>query len=196
MRLYRFGYRAETLMRFTVEDAPTERHVWIAQRTRWFKGWMQTWLVLMRQPFKLTRELGLGGALMFHVLVTSMLVSALGHPLILASVGMTIWNFAVAPHVTPFEIGMFMLDSYNVIFAYVIFVKLGWQAMGARERGYVRFKWRYVPVYWMMMSLAAWRAALELRSRPFFWSKTPHKPSQRRVVVTEAEVDGRAEVNR
>jgi cellulose synthase/poly-beta-1,6-N-acetylglucosamine synthase-like glycosyltransferase len=65
LRLYRFGYRAETLTRYTVEDAPTERSVWLGQRTRWFKGWMQTWLVLMRHPILLTRELGLHGTLMF-----------------------------------------------------------------------------------------------------------------------------------
>mgnify|MGYP003655090455 CR=1 FL=1 len=35
-----------------------------------------------------------------------------------------------------------------------------------------------VPLYWMMTSLAAWRAILELRSRPFFWQKTPHEPAQ------------------
>ncbi len=181
MRLYRAGYRADTLMRYTVEDAPTDSRTWIGQRTRWFKGWMQTWLVLMRKPVRLTRELGVPGTLMFHVLVTSMLVSALGHPLVLTFIGVAVWDFLFAPQVTPFEVTLFAVDGYNIIFAYAIFVRLGWQAMGERERAYVRFKWRYVPAYWMLLSLAAWRAAFELRSRPFFWSKTPHKPSARSV---------------
>ena len=185
MRLYRLGYRAETLGRFTIEDAPTERSVWVGQRTRWFKGWMQTWLVLMRHPVRLTRELGLRGTLMFHVLVTGMLVSALGHPLILFFIAMTMWNLFFAPHATPFELGMFVLDWFNVILAYTIFVGLGWKAMGENERGRVGFKWRHVPAYWMLMSIAAWRAAIELRRNPFFWNKTPHKPSAARKISVE-----------
>lgn len=190
MRLYRLGYRAETLTRYTVEDAPTDRAVWLGQRTRWFKGWMQTWLVLMRRPVELTRELGWGGTLMFHALVTGMLVSALMHPLILVFIGMTIWNLMFAPHSSPFEIGLFVLDWFNVIFAYTVFMRLGWQAMGPNERRRAVFTWRYVPAYWMLMSLAAWRAAIELRRKPYFWNKTPHKPSARRQFSVEQPVGG------
>lgn len=190
MRLHRLGYRAETLTRFTVEDAPTERAVWIGQRTRWYKGWMQTWLVLLRHPVRLTGELGLSGTLMFHALVTGMLVAALGHPLILFFIAMTMRNLAFVRHATPFETGMLVLDWFNVIFAYTVFVRLGWQAMGPNERGYADFKWRHVPVYWMLMSLAAWRAAIELRRNPYFWNKTPHMPSvRRRPDVGNAESD-------
>lgn len=179
LRLYRFGYRAETLTRYTVEDAPTERAVWLGQRTRWFKGWMQTWLVLMRQPILLGRELGLRGALMFHVLVTGMLVSALGHPLILFFIGMTIWTLTSTTYMTPFDIGMMALDWFNVLAAYTVFIQLGWKPMGFNERLRVGIKWHHVPAYWMLMSLAAWKAAIELRRKPYFWNKTPHRPSVR-----------------
>lgn len=180
LRLYRYGYRAETLTRYTVEDAPTERAVWLGQRTRWFKGWMQTWLVLMRQPLQLTRELGLRGTLMFHVMVTGMLVSALGHPLILFFIGMTIWTLAATTYVTSFDMAIMVVDWFNVLAAYAVFIQLGWKPMGFNERVRVGVKWRHVPAYWMLMSLAAWKAAIELRRKPYFWNKTPHKPSVRR----------------
>jgi cellulose synthase/poly-beta-1,6-N-acetylglucosamine synthase-like glycosyltransferase len=185
MRLYRLGYRAETLTRYTVEDAPTERSVWIGQRTRWFKGWMQTWLVLMRHPIQLTAELGWRGTIMFHVLVTGMLVSALGHPLILFFIAMTMWHLASAPHAEPWEVALFVIDWFNVIFAYTVFVRLGWYAMEDSERRRVGMIWRYVPFYWMLMSLAAWKAAVELRRKPYFWNKTPHKPSAQRPISVE-----------
>ena len=185
MRLYRLGYRGETLIHYTVEDAPTDRSVWIGQRTRWFKGWMQTWLVLLRHPLRLTQQLGWRGTIMFHVLITGMLVSALGHPLILLFIVMTMWHLAFAPHATPWEIGLFVIDWFNVIFAYTVFVRLGWFAMGQSERSRIGFKWRYVPVYWMLMSFAAWTAAIELRRKPYFWNKTPHKPSAQRPVSVE-----------
>lgn len=185
MRLYRLGFRAETLTRYTVEDAPTERGVWLGQRTRWFKGWMQTWLVLMRRPMLLGRELGIRGTLMFHVIVTGMLVSALGHPLILFFIGMTVWNFTFASEATTFEKAMLGIDTFNILAAYAVFLNLGRKPMGPNERKRVGVRLRHVPPYWMLMSLAAWRAAIELRRNPFFWHKTPHKPAANRLPAPE-----------
>jgi len=37
--------------------------------------------------------------------------------------------------------------------------------------------WRIVaftPVYWLMLSWAAWRSLLHLWKRPHHWEKTPH----------------------
>src|SRR5690606_27544608 len=47
-RLCRFGYRTDVIWNATQEDAPTDIRTWLPQRTRWFKGWVQTWLVHMR----------------------------------------------------------------------------------------------------------------------------------------------------
>jgi cellulose synthase/poly-beta-1,6-N-acetylglucosamine synthase-like glycosyltransferase len=58
MRLARFGYGIDVITRGTVEDAPVDYSVWHKQRTRWIKGWMQTWLVHGRNPYATWRELG------------------------------------------------------------------------------------------------------------------------------------------
>jgi glycosyltransferase XagB len=50
MRLARFGYRSTVLHSTTYEEAPAHFGAWLKQRTRWFKGWMQTWSVHMRSP--------------------------------------------------------------------------------------------------------------------------------------------------
>ena len=42
MRLVRFGYRADMIDSTTYEEAPADAGPWLRQRTRWFKGWMQT----------------------------------------------------------------------------------------------------------------------------------------------------------
>ncbi|WP_234811131.1 glycosyltransferase family 2 protein [Xaviernesmea oryzae] len=42
LRLYRLGYRSGVIGRQTLEDAPTTMRVWMGQRSRWFKGWLQT----------------------------------------------------------------------------------------------------------------------------------------------------------
>jgi cellulose synthase/poly-beta-1,6-N-acetylglucosamine synthase-like glycosyltransferase len=174
-RLYRLGYRSEMLSRQTLEDAPTEMGVWLGQRGRWFKGWMQTWLVLMRAPRRLTGEFGVAATVSFHVIITGMLVSALAHPLIIAFLSVSAWNLVYSVHTTAFEQGLFVLDGINTFGSYVLFVTLGLKAMTRDERRRLGSKWRWVPVYWLMMSYAAWRAAIELHTNPFFWKKTPHK---------------------
>ena len=55
MRLARFGYRTGVINSTTYEEAPARIGPWLRQRTRWFKGWMQTWPVHMRQPARLLR---------------------------------------------------------------------------------------------------------------------------------------------
>jgi cellulose synthase/poly-beta-1,6-N-acetylglucosamine synthase-like glycosyltransferase len=178
-RLHRLGYRSEMICRPTAEDAPLTPGVWLGQRGRWFKGWMQTWLVLMRQPRRLLGEFGLGGFLVFHGLITGMLVSALAHPLLIAFIAVSAWNLVHAVYTTPLEQVLFILDGINIFGAYTLFVMLGRQAMTRGERSRLGRRWLLVPVYWLMMSFAAWRAAVELNVDPFFWKKTPHKPSNR-----------------
>ena len=61
IRLARFGYRTTVINSTTYEEAPARLRPWLRQRTRWFKGWMQTWAVHMRSPRALLAELGPAG---------------------------------------------------------------------------------------------------------------------------------------
>jgi cellulose synthase/poly-beta-1,6-N-acetylglucosamine synthase-like glycosyltransferase len=166
------------ITRPTLEDAPTEVGVWLGQRSRWFKGWMQTWLVLMRQPRRLAGEFGIAGSLAFHAIITGMLVSALAHPLIVVFLAISAWNLVHAVYTTPLEQTLFILDGINTFGAYILFVTLGRQAMTREERRRFGAEWRWVPVYWLMISYAAWRAVVELNTNPFFWRKTPHRATE------------------
>jgi cellulose synthase/poly-beta-1,6-N-acetylglucosamine synthase-like glycosyltransferase len=58
IRLARAGWHVGVLPSTTWEEAPPTFRVWLGQRTRWLKGWMQTYLVHMRAPRRLWRELG------------------------------------------------------------------------------------------------------------------------------------------
>ena len=53
IRLARLGYRTTVIPSTTYEEAPARLRPWLRQRTRWFKGWLQTWLVHMRSPVRL-----------------------------------------------------------------------------------------------------------------------------------------------
>jgi cellulose synthase/poly-beta-1,6-N-acetylglucosamine synthase-like glycosyltransferase len=178
LRLYRMGYRSETLRCQTLEDAPTSLPVWTGQRTRWFKGWLQTWLVMTRDPLGTTREMGLAATLVFHLLVGGMLISALLHPMILAFLGYGVFiliskTVVEIPAATLF---LMLVDTANVFGSYATFLALGVGSMIETERRKVGWRWAAVPLHWLMNSYAAWRAVNELRTNPFFWKKTPHQP--------------------
>ncbi len=85
MRLARSGRRSDVIDSTTYEEAPAQFGPWLRQRTRWFKGWMQTWLVHMRQPGRLLRELGPTGFLTFQLIVGGNALAALVHPLFMAA---------------------------------------------------------------------------------------------------------------
>jgi len=61
IRLSRLGMRVKTLDSTTYEEATNGVGNWLRQRTRWLKGYMQTWLVHMRAPRQLLRNAGVGG---------------------------------------------------------------------------------------------------------------------------------------
>ncbi|MBZ5760306.1 MULTISPECIES: glycosyltransferase family 2 protein [Rhizobium] len=179
MRLYRLGYRSDVIDRQTIEDAPTGIAIWSRQRTRWFKGWLQTWLVLMRDPRGLQRQMGFKAFAIFQLLIGGMLLSSLGHPLIMLFLlrSLTAMLHVPTEAISSFDMTMFVIDFSNIFGSYAIFLLLGTAAMIAPEKKRIRWRWMTVPFYWMLVSIAAWRAVIELRTNPFHWHKTPHRPS-------------------
>jgi cellulose synthase/poly-beta-1,6-N-acetylglucosamine synthase-like glycosyltransferase len=180
MRLCRMGYRSSTLTLPTYEDAPTEFSVWLAQRTRWYKGWLQTWLVLMRHPLRTARDMGPLSFLVFQLLVGGMLVAALSHPGLLVFITLSVLSLMQIPAPQPNVLTTLMLimDIFNILGSYAVFFVLGATPMTDREKKGMGWKWAMIPIYWMAVSLAAWKAVVELRLKPFHWNKTPHRPSR------------------
>jgi cellulose synthase/poly-beta-1,6-N-acetylglucosamine synthase-like glycosyltransferase len=181
LRLHRLGYRSAMIDRPTLEDAPTEPGVWFAQRTRWYKGWLQTWLVLMRDPALLRRQLGWTAFATFQILIAGMVLSALGHPLFLMVPAFVAWMLLsgdMPDGWSVFAHGLLVIDSLNIIASYAIAVRLGSRPMTTGERRALGRKWMAIPIYWLMISGAAWSAVIELNRRPFAWHKTPHRATE------------------
>lgn len=179
MRLARFGYRTETIACPTYESGPDTFATWLPQRTRWFKGWMQTWLVHMRDPLALVRELGFGSFLISQILFAGMVLSALAHPFLVVTGLVLVVDLALDRPSGAWKSVLLTVDIVNVACGYLSFLLLGWQTLKLREKlGF----WKVVlftPVYWMMMSIAAWRAVWQLWHKPHLWEKTPHRPMRR-----------------
>ncbi len=182
MRLYRLGYYSDVISYQTLEDAPTDILVWLNQRTRWFKGWLQSWLVMMRSPVRVAREMGWKAYMVFHLLIGGMLLSSLTHPLfilylLVMSRTMLLEGIGSIP---ASQLALFVVDLLNIAASYTIFLLMGIRAMIEHERGLIGKKWLATPLYWLMLSVAAWRAVYELKYKPFVWNKTPHKPAAKK----------------
>jgi len=172
MRLARFGHRTSVIASTTYEEAPARLGAWLRQRTRWFKGWMQTWAVHMRTPWRLKRELGLGGFLAFQLIVGGNALAALVHPLFLA----TLIDAALVGPSWRGGAGAVPAAIYGgtALAGYLVSGLLGF--MGLKRRGLLASAWvlLLMPLHWLLLSLAAWRALWQLMRKPYAWEKTEH----------------------
>ena len=173
IRLCRLGYRSAASSSATYEEAPARFVPWLKQRTRWYKGWMQTWLVHMRQPGRLLRELGPLGVLTFQLLMAGNVVSALVHPLFLAWLGYEILG---TPQLSFAEAADYAVPIFIIALICGYAATIVPDAVGLRRRGLLAHAWVLVltPVYWLLLSLAAWRALFQLLYDPQRWEKTEH----------------------
>ena len=175
VRLARRGYRCETLQCATREDAPEELATWHQQRVRWFKGWMQTWLVHMRQPRALARELSPATFAVTQILVVGMVLSSLLHALLLIMVAGLAIELASGFSFGLWQTPLLVLDLISIFLGYASFLLLGWVVLRPIDR---KGFWKVVlftPIYWVMLSGAAWCALVDLIRRPHHWAKTPHR---------------------
>ncbi|MBY0224253.1 MAG: glycosyltransferase [Hyphomicrobium sp.] len=175
IRLARMGWRVEMLNSTTWEEAPPTNAIWLGQRTRWLKGWMQTSLVHLREPARLLSDLGLGGFIGFNVLMGGVILSALVHPLVyvyafwkLGTGDLSLWP----PQ--GWQAIIWWSGVANLAFAYTVAIVLAFLAVWRRHGVRLAARAVLMPLYWMMISAAAYRAIVDLIRSPFHWRKTEH----------------------
>ncbi len=170
VRLSRLRYRTGTLRSETNEEAPITLGAWMVQRTRWIKGWMQTFIVHNRSAGRFLRDIGWRNFLFFQIYVGSLIVSSLLHTVFLVS-------FVIRG-----ALGYWPRLSDPVDLAYILVMVLGYGGSFAlviaglsRRRAWALLPQQlFLPLYWMMHSVASFRAGWQLLTRPYFWGKTMH----------------------
>ncbi len=171
IRLARRGYRVRTFDSTTFEEAPNDLANWLRQRSRWQKGYMQTWLVHMRHPLVLLRSEGPLGFLGFQLFIGGTFVSAFLSPIL--------WAVAAALLLAgPRLAGSEHLCVWCLVLGNGFYVALA--MLGVSRRGWFALAPYGVlaPAYWMLISLAFFRAFRQILSRPFYWEKTRHGVSR------------------
>jgi glycosyltransferase XagB len=177
VRLARGGGRIAVLRATTWEEAPVGFGVWLRQRTRWVKGWIQTYLVHTRQPLRLLRQLGPRGFLGFHAYAGGLILSALVFPVFCAMVAFELWRGALLSiPSTAVGQGLWLLAGFNLIASYACAVVPAAVAVKRRRRAWLMLDTLSMPLYWLLTSLAAYRALIHFAIAPYHWEKTDHRP--------------------
>jgi cellulose synthase/poly-beta-1,6-N-acetylglucosamine synthase-like glycosyltransferase len=173
MRLHKGGFKTAIIDSTTYEEANSDLYNWIRQRSRWVKGYIQTWLVHMRHPRELIDQLGFKGFVSFQLIIGGTFIGFLLNPVYWTLT--SFWAMTEAGLIRTLfpgfvyyaaAIGLFI---GNFTFTYV-------NVAGSMRRGYYDLvKYALLsPLYWALMSIGAWKGFLQLFYRPFYWEKTVH----------------------
>ncbi|NHK27989.1 glycosyltransferase [Parvularcula flava] len=178
LRLAAVGYSVGVINSTTYEEAVSHAGQWVRQRSRWLKGYFQTWLVhTRRNPYfakpPLFSRAGFTRFITLHLVMGGVLVSAVVNPIfwllyILWLSGHGDWLANIYP--SPLlEISVFTLLGGNAFMAYLTIVA------PLRRRWYDHCVYVVLmPVYWLMLSVAGYKALWQLIVKPFYWEKTMH----------------------
>lgn len=180
IRLARFGYRCTTFSSTTYEEAPVRFSAWLRQRSRWMKGWMQTSGVHLRRPWRLRRDVGTAKSLGVVLIAGGNVLTALAYPLLLVEIALFMVQAGVMGSAADLRQDMLMpLHLAAISAGYLSTIVIG--LMGLARRGQMRHAWILLlaPLYWGVLSIAAWRALWQLLREPHRWEKTQHAVSRR-----------------
>jgi cellulose synthase/poly-beta-1,6-N-acetylglucosamine synthase-like glycosyltransferase len=172
VRISRKKLKTAMLNSYTYEEANKKLPNWIRQRSRWSKGHVQTYLVHMRDPRKLLREMGWKQFFYFQLTFGGNIFMPLVNPLL--------WAVTILTLVTPgvFDFLFFYPLVYVCIFNLIvgngvyILLHMGPYVM---KKNYTSIPLAFIiPIYWMLISVGDWRGTIQLVTKPFYWEKTQH----------------------
>ncbi|PSL18868.1 glycosyltransferase [Shimia abyssi] len=171
-RLARFGYRTELMRTVTQEEANCHPIAWVRQRSRWLKGFMVTYLVHMRRPRQLWRDLGPRKFIGFHMVFMTTLTQFVLAPLIWSFWGAAFGlQHPLTNHVGPHAIAIagFLLICAGILSSAIALTSVMGQG---RERLY---PWVLtMTLYFPLATVAAYKALIELLVAPYYWDKPAH----------------------
>jgi hypothetical protein len=172
VRLARAGYVTELIPTVTMEEANCRAWPWVKQRSRWLKGFAVTWMVHMRSPRALLRDLGLIRFLGVQTLLIATFAQFMLAPLL--------WSFWIIlagfEHPVALTLGAQVANFMMWFFLWSELCNLAISMVAVSQREH-RHLMPYVltlPFYFPMGAMAAAKALKELVAAPFYWDKTEH----------------------
>ncbi len=173
MRAATNGYSVGVINATTYEEANNQLWNWIRQRSRWIKGYMQTVLVHTRHPVALLKNAGWRNFIGFMMLILGTPFTFLAAPplwlfyLIYLLTGTHAFDYLFPP-ITLY------ISLFNLLLGNGLMIYLNMLAVFKRNYFNLLFFALLNPFYWVLHSIAAYKALWQLFSRPYFWEKTIH----------------------
>jgi glycosyltransferase XagB len=172
IRIARRKLKVCTMDSYTYEEANGHLWNWIRQRSRWNKGYIQTYLLHMRKPRELLEELGWKQFVLFQI--------AFGGNALIPLINPFLWTVTLltlmVPELVHFKMAFLLgvICIINTVVSNSLYVSIHMIAC-LKEKMYREIPFVLVlPFYWLLLSIGAWRGLFQLLTNPFFWEKTVH----------------------
>jgi cellulose synthase/poly-beta-1,6-N-acetylglucosamine synthase-like glycosyltransferase len=173
LRFHRMGYRVGVIDSVTLEEANSDVINWVKQRSRWYKGYLQTWLVNIRHPVRTAKTLGPTGYTVLNLFVGGTPLLAMLNPIYWF---LTILWFGLQPQFIReiFPAGLYypgmacwIIGNFLYLYAFIL------TALKREDVNLVKAACA-IPLYYVLMALAAYKAFVQLVFTPTYWEKTQH----------------------
>jgi cellulose synthase/poly-beta-1,6-N-acetylglucosamine synthase-like glycosyltransferase len=176
MRLVKKQYKTAVLNSTTLEEANSNFKNWFRQRSRWVKGYIQSYFVHMRNPKEFIQRWNEPHVITFQLIVGGKVLSMFINPLM--------WVITISYFTMRTTFGDVIESFFPPIIFYMAlcslvfgnFLYLYYYMIGCAKREHddlIKYA-LLIPIYWLMMSVAAWIALYEFIVKPHYWQKTKH----------------------
>lgn len=176
IRLFKHGFRTAIIDSTTLEEANSRVGNWFRQRSRWIKGYIQTYLVHTRNMGQFISSHGLKHAFIFHLTIGGKILFLFINPFMWV-ITFTYFAFydqssaliesVFYPPVSYFAVVSWIFGNFLFIYYYMI------ACNKLRQWDLVKYIF-LIPLYWAMMSISASIALYQLFFKPHYWEKTVH----------------------
>lgn len=188
IRIAEAGQATRIIDSVTWEEAPCRISDWIGQRSRWIKGYFQTFWVHTRQPWQRIQKLGVWGFLHMLICVGGQVACVILNPICwIVLLCWLYWQWPIIYVHAPYTLALFAISlalfQFNALF-------IGIHLIAAmRRRSYTLLPAVILlPLYWILVSVGAWRGVMEFFWSPYKWVKTAHGKTNMDSGITTVQV--------
>ena len=173
VRIAETGYRTAVIDSVTLEEANSDAINWIRQRSRWYKGYLQTWLVHIRRPVRLWRAIGTISFIRFTLLLAGTPIIAVLNLVFWLITAM--WFLGQPVLITAvFPWYVYFPALISLLFGNGATIYMNLIAIREDDRADLLVPVLMIPPYWLMMSIASAKGCYQLIRNPSYWEKTFH----------------------
>ena len=176
VRLFQHGYRTAIIDSTTYEEATSVTKNWLRQRSRWLKGYMQTYLVHMRNINSFVKSKGHWHNAIFQLTVGGKILFVLLNPFMWTITALYFGAYNIfgpvmqaiyQPPLSYFAVFSWIFGNFMFLYCYMI-------AVAKRNQWDLAKYVLLIPLYWVLMSTAAMVGLYQLIIKPHYWEKTVH----------------------